>query len=75
MQFKLIPHSVSKKIDINCYIIHVFKVELRPCDPINNATMQQVMVLKYVLLQQSDDLHAGIKANCFLSAIVLRKKN
>lgn len=53
----------------------MFKVELRPCDPISNATMQQVMLLKYALLQQSDDLHAGIKANCFLPAIVFRKKN
>lgn len=63
-----------------CFVIKLYMddmstVELRPCDPMSNATTQQAKLLKYALLQQSDDLCAGIKANGFLSAFVFCKKN
>lgn len=48
------------------YIINVFIVELMQFDAMANATMQQVMPLKHAVLQQSDDLHAGIKVKLFL---------
>lgn len=44
------------------------------CDDSVAVIMQQVIVLKYVLLQQSDDLHTGIKASvsCFVLCTIRR---
>lgn len=66
------PRCFVIKLYMDNYIIHVFKVGLKPCDPM---TLQQVLLLKYALLQHSDDLRAGIKTNCFLAAFVFCKKN
>lgn len=69
------PRCFVIKSYMDNYIMHVFKVELKPCDPMGNLTLQQVLLLKYALLQHSDDLRAGIKRNCFLAAFVFCKKN